>query len=521
MTQSSNSFIDTLKSHLVFRVASVYAIAGWLIIQFADISLEAFDANAWMQPLLILVLAGFPVAVTITWFLSHASQQGTVNKAIAITSIVTAVVLSTGLYTSYRSNGSSAENTAVAAARSANPILAVLPFTNFSSDPENEFLADGMTEDIITLLAQSPGMEVIARNSTFKYKNTSPDVRDVGRDLQADYVVEGSVRPMAGTIRVTVQVIESSTGAHVWAEQFDRPLTDFFAIQDDVSLGIAAAVGDIVFREEYNRVAQSRSDDLTAWVLTSKADMGFSLASTTEGDFMPLLANAREAVELDPDYALAHAVLARTLAINTLFVVGSIDSRESAEAKRHAQTATRLAPDDPRVLAYSAIALLWTGHPVEALAVARKVINISPSYAEGLAYYGDILIHNGLSQEAVPYLQKAIRLTPNAPQLGFYQGCLGEAFMHHGDFEAALGPLLESDRISYRQNQVWVRYLAGTRLRLGDARTAKNLLQSAHALQPDRPISADAEVMAFYSTDSGGEHFLALWQDLQSLTASD
>ena len=126
-----------------------------------------------------------------------------------------------------------------------------------------------MTEDVITLLAQSPGIEVIARNSTFKYKNQSPDIRDVGLDLGADYVVEGSIRPVQGRIRVTVQVIDTSSGSHIWAEKYDRPLGEFFDVQDEVSLGIAAAVGDAVFREEYIAVNQSRTDNLTAWVLTS------------------------------------------------------------------------------------------------------------------------------------------------------------------------------------------------------------------------------------------------------------
>jgi TolB-like protein len=389
-----------------------------------------------------------------------------------------------------------------------------------SSEPENEYIADGMTEDIITLLAQSPSVEVIARNSTFKYKNQSPDIRDVGRDLGADYVIEGSIRPIGERIRVTVQVIDTNSGSHIWAEQYDRPMTEFFDVQDQVSIGVAAAVGDAVFREEYKAANQSRTDNLTAWVLTSRADVNFNLVSPTDESTLIL---ARDAVALDPEYALAHAALGRSLAIISLAFEWPdmealrpevIGYREEAEAE--VRLAARLAPDDPKVLSFQAIALLWTGHPEEALSIAERVIRISPSYAEGLAYYADILIHNGRSREAIAYFDKAIRLTPDAPQLGFYHFLRGEALMHHGNFVAAEEALIMARRVYQVDNPVALPYLAGTQLRLGKTDAAKSTLQENPGSMM-HSYSDQQRIMEFYSTDGGGEHFISIWIDLENL----
>jgi TolB-like protein/Flp pilus assembly protein TadD len=412
------------------------------------------------------------------------------------------------------------ETPEIAKVRQSNPVLAVLPFTNMSSSVENEYVADGMTEDVITLLAQSPGIEVIARNSTFKYKNQSPDIREVGRDLGADYVVEGSIRPLQERIRVTVQVIEAGSGSHIWAEQYDRPLTEFFDVQDEVSLGVAAAVGDAIFREEYNAANQSRTDNLSAWVMTSRADVIFNLTGPADETTQSL---ARDAVALDSEYALAHAVLGRSLAVISLFYgwpdkealrPGAAGYRKEAEAEAH--LAARLAPDDPKVLAFQAVTLLWTGHPEEALSAAERVVRISPSYAEGIAYYADILIHNGRSREAIAYFDKAIRLTPDAPQLGFYQFLRGEALMHHGDFVAAEEALITAKRIYQIDFDPILILLAGTQLRLGKTELARSTMEKSASVS-GLTIADLQRMMEFYSTDGGGEYFKSIWSDLENL----
>ena len=346
MIEPTDSLLQTLKNHAVFRVATLYGIVGWLFIQFADISLEAFEAPTWiMRVLLTIVLAGFPVALICSWLVNRANLSGVTNTVIATFSVGIALAISGLAYqnwgvntdTHVTSSEQAEDRKKAATSRSSNPVVAILPLTNLSSSEENEYLADGMTEDIITMLAQSPGVEVVARNSTFKYKNTNPDIRDVGSDLHADYVVEGSIRPVGERIRVTLQVIDAATGSHVWAEKFDRPISNFFELQDEVSLGIAAAVGDAVFRTEYKNIDQSRTGSLSAWALTSQADVNLNTASFGQAD----INRARQAIKLDPSYALAYAVLARSLALYTIFFTNEPlkDNRALAEANAAARTA--------------------------------------------------------------------------------------------------------------------------------------------------------------------------------------
>jgi TolB-like protein/Flp pilus assembly protein TadD len=462
-----------------------------------------------MRTFLILVVAGLPVTLIGTWLMGRTKQSQPSQILTLPLFVGTVLVISLAVYFYYpKEQIRTADESRPM--RASNPILAVLPFANISDVAVNEHLADGLTEDIITVLAQSPGIQVIARNSTFKYKGQNPDIRDVGRDLQADYVIEGSVRPLGDRIRVTVQVIDAGTGAHMWADNYDRALADFFEIQDEVTMGIAAAVGDAVFKEEYSAIAQSRTDNLTAWALVSQAEMDFSYEITGGENGVE---KARQAVALDPGYALAHAVLGRALALNA----GYYHSAELAkEAEAEARLAAQLDPDDPKVNAYLAFTLLTTGQPVEALPYAERVPKISPSYAEGLAYYADILTHNGRSRESLPYFEKAIRLAPNAPQLPWFLWLQGEAFIHHGDFETAETSLLAARRLSQHPHTTLLHLLAGTQLQLGKKDEARATLE--HAADTEiRSLVDDIAMFENFFFDGGGEHFATMWAGLLSL----
>jgi TolB-like protein/Flp pilus assembly protein TadD len=503
-----------LRRHRMFRIATIYVVAGWLSIQAADIVLEAFESPAWvMRTFLILVVAGLPLTLMGIWLVDRTGHSRPSSPLGFLLTIGVALVISSAAYLYFSADHPAAlrEFRPMQQGRTSNPVLAVLPFANMSSVEANAHLAHGLTEDIITLLAQSPGVEVIARNSTFKYEDQNPDIRDVGRDLGADYVIEGSIRPLGERIRVTVQVIDAVSGAHIWAEKYDRPLADFFDIQDEVSLGVAAAVGDAVFKEDHSRIALSRTDNLTARALVSQAEMAFTHEITGDENGRT---KARQAMELDPDYALAHATLGRALALNSGYYR---DAAIAKEAEAEARLAAKLDPDDPKVNAFLAFTLLTIGQPVEALPYAERVPQISPSYAEGLVYYADILTHNGRSQEALPYFEKAIRLTPNAPQLGWYHWLQGEAFIHHGNFAEAEASLLTANRFYQGEQPTLLHLLAGTQLQLGKVAEARASLDRA-AKVADRSVRDDVAMWEFFSSDGGGEYYTIMWADLMSLS---
>jgi TolB-like protein len=391
-------------------------------------------------------------------------------------------------------------------------VVAILPFNNLSSDKEYDYLAEGMTEDIITLLSQSRLVEVIARSSTFQYKGVSPDLRQVGEELGAHYIVEGSVRQLASRVRVTAQLIDSQTGTHVWADKYDVPLADIFNVQDDITMNIAGALGEAIVMEVGTRVSQIRPENLTVWQLTARADHLMSGELSVQ--------NAEKAIELDPNYALAHAVLGRSFAIMGSLQAESIDPESDIirSAEWHARRALQLGQNDPKVLAYAGITLLWTGHPEEALLLLKTSNEISPSYVQGLIYYADVLIHNGRGEEALPLAEKAIRLTPRARELGLYKIIKYEALIQTGALNEAALLLTEIAPLA-DIHTVWF-YLALAQVLLDQNELALQSLRRVYSAQPSFRVSYERDRMNFYDAHDGGEYFIRGWALLEPLEKS-
>ena len=264
------------------------------------------------------------------------------------------------------------------------PVVAVLPLNNMSADEEQGYLAEGMTEDIITTLARSADMDVIARNSTFVYKGTTPDIRQVGKDLGARYVVEGSLRKVGSDqsserIRVTVQLIEAATGSHVWAENYDRPLSDIFAIQDEVSSGIASALGYAITVAEVDAANRASTDNLDAWGLVARSlSAAFQYSRETANESVEF---ARQAVALDSNYAAAHARLASALIRRPVNGYSEDPEQEITEANKTIERTMQLALNDAGVLAEYGHVLLFSRRIGEAVPVLGRSLALCPSNA--------------------------------------------------------------------------------------------------------------------------------------------
>ena len=313
------------------------------------------------------------------------------------------------------------------------PSIAVLPFTNMSDDKQQEYFSDGITEDIITDLSKVSGLFVIARNSSFKYKGKSEDVRNVARDLGVRHILEGSVRKAGNRARITAQLIDGETGNHVWTERYDRDLTDVFAVQDEVTREIVSALTVNLTQADKNRLSRKGTENLKAYdaVLRGQAQ-SFRFTKDANGKARQLY---QQAIDFDPKYARAYSGLAWTH-LNDFRLGWSKNEQHSLEqAFELAQRAIAL--DDFDAVAHTALSdvYLWTKRHERALAEAERAAALNPNAADTFSKIGDILTWAGEPEKGIRQLQKVMRLNPNHPMV--YTWHLGHANFVRGDYEKA------------------------------------------------------------------------------------
>jgi TolB-like protein/class 3 adenylate cyclase/Flp pilus assembly protein TadD len=316
------------------------------------------------------------------------------------------------------------------------PSIAVLPFVNMSGDPEQEYFTDGITEDIITALSRYRWFFVIARNSSFAYKGKAVDIKQVARELGVRYVLEGSVRKAGRLVRVTGQLIDAETGAHLWAERYDRPYEDIFAIQDEITENVVGAIEPEILMGEGRRVIQQAKADPDAFDCCMRG-MWHHYQMTLE-EFVEAERWLRRAIEIDPKYARGHMALARVL-FGRCVLGGSADiDADRAEICALATQAVALDERDP-YCHYALFAChLLAGRHQAALAAAQRAIDLNPNFALGHLALGWVRIYIGHFDEALEPLLRAIRLSPHDP-IGFlFLNRIALAHYHLGNYEEAL-----------------------------------------------------------------------------------
>jgi TolB-like protein/tetratricopeptide (TPR) repeat protein len=296
------------------------------------------------------------------------------------------------------------------------PSIAVLPFQNISGDPEQEYFADGMVEEIITALSKIRWFFVIARNSTFTYKGRSVDVKQVGRELGVRYVLEGSVRKSGNRIRLTAQLVEAKTGNHVWAERYDRDLADIFAVQDEVTERVVAAIEPELYAAEQVRSQSKPPDSLDAWECVIRALSMIGQGTRDENTEAEAL--CRRAIAIAPGYGRAHSLLAWALLRRTVW---SGDLR-TVVPEVSAETQTALVLDDRDPWAHFAKGMLQQRlrHPGEAARSLRRALELNPNFALAHALLASSLAFQGAYQEAVDSAEHALRLSPRDRPVGTY-----------------------------------------------------------------------------------------------------
>ncbi len=290
------------------------------------------------------------------------------------------------------------------------PSIAVLPFNNMSGDPEQEFFADGMTEDIITSLSRFRSLFVTARNSTFAYKGLSPNVREIGQTLNVRYVLEGSVRRGGSRVRVTAQLIDAETGNHLWAERYDRDFEDMFAIQDQVTEAIVAAIAPEIGEVERKRAERKSPAEVDTWDRYQRGLAGY-YSSTAEG-LTTAIRLLDKVNDDDPKFAPAFAMAAGARWRYAIHF--EPDNRDDLlnQALEKAQRAVTLDPRDPTGLAHAGEVLSMLGRHDMAIAKLEEAVSLNTADAVVRYFLGSVLRRAGRSEEAIPHFDHAMRLSP-------------------------------------------------------------------------------------------------------------
>jgi adenylate cyclase len=313
------------------------------------------------------------------------------------------------------------------------PSIAVLPFENMSGDPEQEYFSDGMVEDIITALSRTPDVFVIARNSSFTYKGKPVDVRQVGRELGVRYVLEGSVRKVRDRVRISAQLIDASTGHHLWGERYDRDLKEIFAIQDEITLNILKALHVELGDGATARLLVKGAENIDSYLKMSQARSFFN--QFHRGGNLLARQLCEEAISLDPNWDTPYVFLGFTHYMDAIF--GWTDSREQSvhKAFQLGQKALSLCESS---LAHALLAYLYTlakAHDM-ALEEAQKSLALDPNSAEAHVCYASTLVYAGEPLMAIPLLEKAMQLNPFPPSL--YFTLLGAAHRQLGNIQKAI-----------------------------------------------------------------------------------
>jgi adenylate cyclase len=332
---------------------------------------------------------------------------------------------------------SDVESSKPALALPEKPSIAVLAFENMSGDPEQEYFADGMVEEITTALSRFKWLFVIARNSSFTFKGRAVDIKEVGRRLGVRYVLEGSVRKASGKVRIAGQLIDAVTGAHIWADRFERDLTDIFALQDELTVAVVSAIQPKLLQTEIEIATRRRPENLTAYDFYLRATQQFYLM-TREG-LAEAIRLAHRALELDSRFGLV-AALAGACHMDNVALGYAIDRQfERKEAVRLLRLALSLDDSDPETLAFACVTLAFlTGDCESSIEMADRAVALNPNSFNAWHNRGWVHIFAGLPEEAVRSFERAIRVSPVDPLLHLLFHGMAQAFIELRRFDEAI-----------------------------------------------------------------------------------
>jgi TolB-like protein/Flp pilus assembly protein TadD len=493
-----DNFFAELKRRNVYKVAVAYAVVGWVIAQIATQIFPFLEIPNWVVRLVIVLIAiGFPIALVIAWAFEAtpegikrtedadlAASARQPRKHVWILVVIVGAAFSIGLFFIGRYTG---RNTASASELPAKSI-AVLPFDNLSRDPDNAFFAEGVQDEILTRLAKVADLKVIARTSTQKFKSSPENLPDIAKQLGALNILEGSVQKVNDQVRVNVQLINALTNAHLWAEIYDRKLTDIFAVESDIAKTIADQLQAKLTGSEKTAISKEPTANTEAYELYHK---GRSLWGKRTGDNIPkAIAFYEQAIARDPNYALAYAGLSSAYILSP-FYADANRLEMSAKAKEAALKALRLDPNLAE--AHAALGKVLFFGEIDLAGAAReykRAIELKPNDADAHHWFSnDVLAALGRFDEAIAEGKRSVELDPLSVVIN---ADLGETFYYAKRYDESVTQLrktLEIDPTSFY-----------THYNLGIALQAKGDLPGAIAeYEKAKQLGDNATVSTFYA----------------------
>jgi TolB-like protein/Tfp pilus assembly protein PilF len=415
-------FFAELKRRNVYKVAVAYAVVGWLIVQVATQVFPFLEIPNWIVRLVIvLVTIGFPIALVIAWAFELTpqgikrtedvdlarkhSRGGTWSYVAIIGALFSIGLFFVGRY-SVRRSAPASELPAKS--------IAVLPFENLSGDPDNAYFAEGVQEEILTRLAKVADLKVISRTSTQRFKSSPNDLREIAKQLGIAHILEGSVQKSADQVRVNVQLINALTDAHLWAEIYDRKLTDIFAVESDIAKTIADSLQAKLSRAEQHAIADKPTNNPEAHELYLRGR--FFWNKRTEPDLRTAIRYFEQAIEKDPNYARAYAGIADSYDVLFFYSIHPIAGKDAfpkAKAKATAQKALEIdesLAEAHNALAYPLLEYRWDFPAAEK--EFRRAIELNPNYAPAHHWYSEYLGAMGRLAEAMTEIRRAKELDP-------------------------------------------------------------------------------------------------------------
>jgi TolB-like protein len=382
-----------LKRRHIYRVGAAYVVVAWALVQTIDVLSQVFELPSWIaRPTIVLLTVGFPVALVAAWMIESkphervASAIRSKNTAVdwMLFGAVAVLVALIGYQQLAPSSGVDAARSAASSPAGAIS-LAVLPFTNLSGDPEQQFFSDGITEEITSALARIPDLRVVARTSAYQFRDQNHDIQKIGQQLRATHFIEGSVRKADDRVRITAQLIKADDGTHVWAENYERELTNVFAIQEDIARAIATSLRMPLGIQQGENLVSSRAIDTESYQQFLRAKALVSLRGRGIPQAIEIL---EPLIARNPDYAPAWALLASAYGLTPNFHRGG----PLAEMRRV------VAETQPK-----------------AEEAAQRAIALNPGLAEGYLALSRVPAARGNFLMADELRRKALALDPNHP----------------------------------------------------------------------------------------------------------